>query len=268
MTAASLPVRALLLAAALSAGLLFQASFVRAQTDSTTGTPAGTDKPPAFVPAAARIYPIPELGNCADRAACRAYCQADANRARCIEWAKNRGLLTAERAQQIKDKLKVEIPGVCAGIACKDACRLEANKEACLEMAERRDLQHKGWFQRAKAIRAGIDGQCEGVEACKAFCAEEANFETCQAFARRHGLMSVEKLDRLRALRQAQEELDVPLDRLRAYCADAANKERCDQFADRMREGARAPRDAASGMPSGKRMPPPRDAASGLPTGR
>jgi len=228
-------------------------------------------------------YPIEELGGCEDRVACREYCSQDENREACIDFATDHGFLGKNRAARIKEKLTVEVPGVCEGIECKEACRLDENKDACLEVAEQRNLQHKGWLQRAKAIREGIEGECSGAEECREYCSVEENFETCQAFAEENDLRSPEENTKLRRIHQLSEAFGVPANEMREYCSEEENKDRCIEFAQEndlvkpeMLRKVQAVRnavkkacedDADSEECTAIRMRV-RDVASGLPTGK
>src|SRR5437868_4200883 len=76
--------------------------FAHAQTSSdasSTIVSAGTE---------GITFPIPELGNCADKDACRAYCNDPANMDAFISFAKAHGLMNkddADRATKFREKL-------------------------------------------------------------------------------------------------------------------------------------------------------------------
>lgn len=230
----SLFIRASLVSALTLVFLVFSPLVLKAQNANFAVTDASAEAETLVTaPVGSVVYPITELGNCADRAACRAYCVKVENRPACFDWAVSRGLVNAELIKKIKEKLTVEVPGVCTGASCKEACRLTENKDACLEVAEKRGLINKGWVQRAKAIRDGIEGKCQGIEGCRAYCAKDENADECLSFVERKGLLSPTVIGRLRGVLQSRKELGVPLERLRNYCAEEANKDRCINVAEK-----------------------------------
>src|SRR6266404_8416038 len=85
--------------------IIFVAGFisVNAQTSSDTqvSTSAGTGTQ--------RItFPIPELGNCASKDACRVYCNDTANIDVCVSFAKAHGLMNkddGDRAGKFRDAI-------------------------------------------------------------------------------------------------------------------------------------------------------------------
>lgn len=178
-------------------------------------------------------YPIPELGNCESHRDCRDYCNTDGNRNACLSWATDNGLVSPDAADRIREKRRVEVPGVCTGVECKEACRQDENKDACLEIAERRSLKHKGWFQRAKAVRQGIGDKCKGNDECREFCSQDENTDECLDFANRHALMSTERIAKARKLKDNADELGVAPGRVRAFCSQEENKDRCLNFAEK-----------------------------------
>ena len=153
------------------------------------------------------IYPIRELGNCRDEAACRAYCDArdDVERARaCIAVAKKHNLLPPdelEEAEHYVVRLGItQGPGGCRNDAeCTAYCENVANLTECLAFAERYNLRTPEEIaegRRVAAVLAGggaLPGGCRTKEACEAYCEDPSHMRACVAFAKQAGFISEEE---------------------------------------------------------------------------
>jgi len=66
-------------------------------------------------------YPVAELGNCADQAACKTYCDKTENIDACLNFAEKNNLMSSAEIQVARNfkALALTGPGSCAG---KDAC--------------------------------------------------------------------------------------------------------------------------------------------------
>jgi hypothetical protein len=51
-------------------------------------------------------FPVAELGNCADKAACKAYCDDAANLDECVAFASSRGLMNKDESDKAKNFAK------------------------------------------------------------------------------------------------------------------------------------------------------------------
>ncbi len=103
------------------------------------------------------VFPVAELGNCADRVACKAYCEDVAHRDACHSFAKTYGLTVRTQSpedsgEKVRAILKDGGPGNCA-----------------------------------------VD-VIDPMRACRAYCADSANTKTCMAYAKNHSLYKGAKL--------------------------------------------------------------------------
>lgn len=106
-------------------------------------------------------FPIAQLGNCADLAACKAYCDDEANKEACLTFAENKGIgknrkklnsITRSTLLRAREEL-----GCSTDQECKTFCKLEENREKCSEFAKTYNL--KGGHK----LRIGTDsGKLKG----------------------------------------------------------------------------------------------------------
>jgi len=102
------------LPALLASAVIMTATVALAQNTSDASTTSGAQSQITF--------PIPELGNCGSKDACRIYCAQSANAAACIAYGEAHGLMDHGVAQKARDFIKMTGPGGCVGIACKAYC--------------------------------------------------------------------------------------------------------------------------------------------------
>ncbi len=139
-------------------------------------------------------YPIPELGNCASRIECRAYCQETENRDTCIAYAKQRGFYREpDRAAKIKlVEYAQQQLGCTSREQCHTFCQMEENKDKCREFLQKNGLERNapktsdGTVLRKAQELLG----CDSAESCREFCQNDENRERCINFARQTGLKS------------------------------------------------------------------------------
>ena len=168
-------------------------------------------------------FPIPELGNCEDRQACREYCQIDENHDACKDFARRHKLQRAAR------RISFPIPelGNCEDRqACREFCADEANKQTCQEYARSHGLKIKklvhSLIQNAKQELG-----CETLEQCKALCSEEQNQTSCRAFGLKHRQLNrtrnLERRDAVRDITSSEATGSALQDRLRERIQDRLN---------------------------------------------
>src|SRR3989338_467181 len=85
-------------------------------------------------------FPVPELGNCASKSKCRAYCDDLTHVKVCVAFAESHGLISAEEARQAREfeRLGGKGPG---GRTSKDSC--ESIREKPGNMRPRLDFAQK-----------------------------------------------------------------------------------------------------------------------------
>ncbi len=193
-------------------------------------------------------FPIPELGNCADRDACRAYCSQTANLSACISYAKAHGLMNKEegdRAEKFRDSLeKGQTPGGCTSPeSCKSFCENIANIAVCTKFAEDHGVNAKDVEQGKKLgefLKAGgqTPGNCTSRESCASYCEDFNHAAECQNFAEKAGLRvsggpGGEQFKKLQELLQAGQTPGgcTSKDQCEAYCKDSTHLTECVSFA-------------------------------------
>lgn len=143
-------------------------------------------------------FPVAELGNCASKNACRAYCNEPGNMPACIAFAKEHGLMNEEeaaRAEEFQGALEEGGgPGGCrTPEACKAFCEDVANIEVCIAFAEEHGFRDSD-FEEGKKIRdylrsgGAMPGGCTSKTSCEAYCGDFSHGEECLEFAGRAGI--------------------------------------------------------------------------------
>ena len=89
------------------------------------------------------VFPIAELGNCANFSECRNYCEDPVNRNTCIDFAKNKGFHREENIEvkdsQFWQRTKASLG--CDSIeSCKALCEQPSNFEKCSNFAKSQGL--------------------------------------------------------------------------------------------------------------------------------
>lgn len=195
-------------------------------------------------------FPIAELGNCGDRASCKAYCDDAANMSACIEFSAAHGLINqeeAERGKKFAAELKANAgPGGCTTPGeCREYCGQVANVNACVEFAKKHKLNDKvtGEAERLAAyLESGgaTPGNCDSAGSCRSYCGDLAHADECRTFAEKAGLATSEGR---RAVPPGQFQKLAELakngrtpggcttgESCGAYCGDAAHRAECIAF--------------------------------------
>ena len=179
-------------------------------------------------------FPIAELGGCADKAACAAYCDGAANGVSCAEFAARYGL-GDKRSVEAAKTIQQGGPGGCASEeSCHAYCEDPSHETECVEFAV-----SKGFMTRAEADRAQKPGPggCRG-RACQQYCKDPAHEEECFEFGVKNGFIPKEEAQRIREFKkkfgagqegpggcQGEEQC-------RAYCNDPSHIDACVAFAE------------------------------------
>ncbi len=156
-------------------------------------------------------FPIPELGGCADRLACKAYCDNTTNRAACQHFAQEHRLAPARPQPQNDitgdDKMRVIKkdggPGQCAVGTEKpiETCRLycsdSAHVEECVQYGKTHQLFTADRLQKAQKVTAVLKRGMQLPQGCER-PRDIAVIEKCTDFAVSAGLMTQEQADALR----------------------------------------------------------------------
>lgn len=184
-------------------------------------------------------FPIPELGNCADQAACKTYCDIESNQDACLNFAEQRGFIAKEKAEAIKERAKLirenDAPGQCQSQEeCRAYCENPAHQEECLKFAEKHGLISEEDAQRIKKLPPVGPGGCQREE-CRDYCEDENHQDECLKFAEEHDLMSKDELKRARHFIKISRESGGPGgckgEACRDYCENSEHQEECFDFA-------------------------------------
>jgi len=144
------------------------------------------------------IFPVVALGNCADYASCRSFCEDPVNSSTCINFAKQKGFYKEDRLEKEKDKVLTEAKtalGCDSFASCQNFCKIPANYDKCSSFAQSKGItggvvQDPGQapvVEKAKQILG-----CTSSDSCKSYCEQEANKGKCADFAKQVGLQGGE----------------------------------------------------------------------------
>ncbi len=179
-------------------------------------------------------FPIKELGNCADKEACKTFCDKKENMLVCISYAENNGLMSKEEATVTKkiipDLLNNKTPGGCKNFKeCNEFCNGKVDgMEECITFAKKNDLLSNDELKEAEKILtalkngAKLPGGCKDKKSCESFCEDPQNIDSCLSFAEASGMMSPEEL--------ADAKKVVPLMKAGKMPGNCKNKKSCDEF--------------------------------------
>lgn len=145
-------------------------------------------------------YPVSELGNCASREACDAYCEDVDHTRVCLDFADEHNLLSDEEIAEGRKYLEILEkggPGGCKDEAsCSAYCENINNLPECVDFIEKygslSDEELLKLKQIAAAIRRGIKlpGGCKDEENCLSYCKEDRHWRECVEFAEAAGFIS------------------------------------------------------------------------------
>lgn len=151
-------------------------------------------------------YPVAELGSCADKAACKTYCDEPANIDACLSFAEKNNLMSKEEIKVAKNFKKTGMtgPGGCKGKdECKTYCNGPEHMDECITFAEKNGLMSSEQLGEAKKVKAAIakgikPPACGGKEACDAYCSSSEHVEECVKFGEAAGIISKEDAGKIR----------------------------------------------------------------------
>lgn len=180
-------------------------------------------------------FPIQELGGCADKEACKAYCDGAGHGAECLAFAKKHGLVDEKTAAKAEAVQTVGGPGGCKSAdECKVYCDDSSHETECVEHAVA-----NGFMTRAEADRVLKPGPggCRG-RACQTYCNDPAHQEECFEYAAANGLIPKEELRRIREFKEKFKKQETGPggcqgeQACRQYCEDPEHITECVSFAE------------------------------------
>ena len=163
-------------------GIISTGGFAFAQVDNASSTSDTTTE---------ITFPIPELGNCASKSECKAYCSNQTHTQACIAFGESHGFIKHDEAVQARTFSTMKGPGGCIGIACKAYCSNPDHVDECLAFAEVHGLVRAEEVKIIKVIReSGGPGGCKSESECRSYCSDSAHRDECKKFAEDNGLTS------------------------------------------------------------------------------
>src|SRR3989338_7001896 len=180
------------------------------------------------------VFPVSELGNCANKDACKAYCDNPDNEESCVSFAEKHNLIPKEDIEKAKKMIGKTGPGGCRGeVACRAYCENPDHQDDCLEFAERAGFFIEDVKVAAREVlKQGGPGGCRGEKDCRAYCDDPANIEQCLEFGKKHGLVSEKDANRARLVAQGGPGGCRNEKECRDYCEKPENQEACLAFAE------------------------------------
>lgn len=139
-------------------------------------------------------FPIAELGNCGDYAACRTFCEDPVNATTCLGFGKAKGFYQDDPIDTKRDEILKRAQdqfGCDSYDSCLNFCSVPVNFDKCSSFAKANNLigghvddpRSSGVLEKAKAVLG-----CSSPEACMSFCDQPANRGKCSQFAQEAGL--------------------------------------------------------------------------------
>ncbi len=201
-------------------------------------------------------FPIAELGNCTDQVACKAYCDIDANKIACVNYAQSHGLMSSDDTNRAKKFLQAGPgPGGCTDAqTCRSYCSDINHIDECLAYAKKTGILSSSELDEAQKIASALSqgaqlpGGCTTKDQCEDYCKDSSHLTECVAFAEKAGMISQQEADIVRKTGgkgpggcDSQQSCD-------AYCNNKDNANTCFAFAqehglisqdqiDQMKEG-------------------------------
>lgn len=185
-------------------------------------------------------YPIQELGNCENRAECKAYCDVPENLEACLLFAERIGMVSKEDAEIARRLGNKTGPGGCQGMdECEAYCDNIDNIEECLAFAEENDIVPQRELEEmrkvAAAVSQGIKPPCNSKRECDAICHKPEHMEKCIEFAEAAGFMPEHEKQEARKMLEAIKRGIKPPDcggpdECDIYCSKPENMKECMEF--------------------------------------
>src|SRR3989344_2293698 len=188
-------------------------------------SPAPEDEGSVAPPAVELVFPIKDLGSCANLEDCTNFCEDPVNQNSCSVFAKENGFykddVSTYADQEFWTDAKGEL-GCDSQESCSNFCSDPANQGSCDSFAKRNEIP--GGYtatpdsEENLAVAKEVLG-CDSAESCSTFCDDSANAAKCSNFANQVGLQGG-------TVTVGPGGCQTP-GTCGAYCADPANFEQC-----------------------------------------
>lgn len=148
------------------------------------------------------VFPIKELNNCQNVAACREFCQETDNQKTCQEFAVKKNLIKKVVRKERITSLILSAAKTALGCRSKETCfnfcKDAKNREKCLQFGINQKLTEEKEVKPQKVIpievleNAKAELGCLDASSCMALCEKEDSKMMCLTFAKKYKLMSGE----------------------------------------------------------------------------
>jgi hypothetical protein len=189
-------------------------------------------------------YPVEELGNCQNEAACKSYCNQLENMEACIDFAEKNNLMSKEEIAMAKKFIAAgsQGPGGCRGKnECETYCNNIEHIDECISFGEENNLIPPKELEEAKKVQAAIKRgvkppPCGNKRQCDIYCEEPDHMEECINFGIEAGFIQGEELEDVQKMLAAIKRgvKPPPCKGKKAcdeYCSNPDNMEVCMNFA-------------------------------------
>ncbi len=190
-------------------------------------------------------FPIAELGNCADKDACKVYCDDPANLPACLDFAERNQLMSRAELSQAKKFLSAGAkgPGGCTGKdSCQQYCDDISHIDECVTFAENNDLLPPEELEEARKVKLAINKgvkppACKNKTACDTYCSSPDNMEECISFAEAAGFIQGQDLEEAKKVLSAIKKGVKPppckgKNACEQYCTQEEHLNECMNFAE------------------------------------
>lgn len=189
-------------------------------------------------------YPVKELGNCQDEAACRSYCDKPENMKVCVDFAEKNNLISKEEIELARKFMAAgsKGPGDCRGKdECEAYCNDIAHMDECITFAVENNLMPPKELEEAKKVQAAIKRgvkppPCGNKKACDTYCDNPDHMEECITFGEAAGFIQGKELEDAKKMLVAVKKGVKPppcrgKEACDEYCSSPDNMEMCMNFA-------------------------------------
>ena len=219
-----------------------------AQTAGPDTTQSATTQTETLSPAQI-TFPIPELGNCADKNSCKSYCDIAENAESCLSFAESHRLMKSDeiaRARKMASIARTGGPGGCKNKGeCANYCEASTDRlTECLAFAEKtglvpqEELRQMRQVHSALASGAKLPGGCKNKGECENYCSDSSRVEECISFAEASGMLKGKELDEAKKVLPFIKRGETPggcktKETCQTYCSDSSHATECVSFAEK-----------------------------------
>ncbi len=188
-------------------------------------------------------YPIPELGNCKNKSACKVFCDDSKNSDTCLAFAQQHNLMSPEEVAAAKKFVDSGMvgPGSCKGqTECDQYCGSPEHMEECITFAQKNGMMPQNQLEESQKVLAAIKRgvkppACSGPKECDKYCSSSAHMEECINFSIEAGIMDKSKQEEAqKVLAAIKRGIKPPAcngpQECDAYCSAPGHMEECINF--------------------------------------